>query len=362
MRSDEKINKIWSVNEWGKLKEIIVGRPHGAFVPDFTDISRMNFERTNFDEPYPYEELRKVLARHRMPQRIIDETEEDLQELIRVLKEYGVIVHLASDADFSQPIKSNLWEAQQEAGINIRDLTLIHGNVVIEAPSGNRGRYFEDFVLRDLFDDYRQRDQAAWFVAPHRPRLRDETYDLTQPVGLNETEPIFDAANCLRLGKHLLIDINNSANHAGADWIQQTINKHYGKGRIRLHKVRYFTDHIDVIVLPLREGTFLLNPLYVNQDKLPEELQNWDVIYSPEMIPQEYHNEVPKASNCIGLNLLVLDGEERTVIVEKSQTPLIRTLEENKFRVIPVTWRHGRTWGGAFHCVTLDLHREGELD
>ena len=42
MRSDEKINKIWSVNEWGKLKEIIVGRPHGAFVPDFTDISRMN--------------------------------------------------------------------------------------------------------------------------------------------------------------------------------------------------------------------------------------------------------------------------------------------------------------------------------
>ncbi len=361
MRSDEKINKIWSVNEWGKLKEIIVGRPHGAFVPDFTDLSRMNFERTNFDEPYPYEEVRKVLARHQMPQRIIDETEEDLQELIRVLKEYGVIVHLASDADFSQPIKSNLWEAQQEAGINIRDLTLIHGNVVIEAPSGNRGRYFEDFVLRDLFDDYRQRDQAAWFVAPHRPRLRDETYDLTRPVGLNETEPIFDAANCLRLGKHLLIDINNSANHAGADWIQQTINKHYGKGRIRLHKVRYFTDHIDVIVLPLREGTFLLNPLYVNQDKLPEELQNWDVIYSPEMIPQEYHNEVPKASNCIGLNLLVLDGEERTVIVEKSQTPLIRTLEENKFRVIPVTWRHGRTWGGAFHCVTLDLHSEGEL-
>ena len=61
------------------------------------------------------------------------------------------------------------------------------------------------------------------------------------------------------------------------------------------------------------------------------------------------------------MNVLVLDGEERTLIVEERQTELLRCLRRNGFHPIPVRWRHGRTWGGGFHCVTLDLHRDATL-
>ena len=54
------------------------------------------------------------------------------------------------------------------------------------------------------------------------------------------------------------------------------------------------------------------------------------------------------------MNLLMLD--ERTAIVERTQTPLIRLLESEGFEVIAVPIRHARTLGGAVHCVTLDFH------
>jgi glycine amidinotransferase/scyllo-inosamine-4-phosphate amidinotransferase 1 len=46
-----------------------------------------------------------------------------------------------------------------------------------------------------------------------------------------------------------------------------------------------------------------------------------------------------------------------TVVVDRHQTDLIKTLENYKFTVIPLELRHSRTLGGGFHCVTLDLLR-----
>jgi glycine amidinotransferase/scyllo-inosamine-4-phosphate amidinotransferase 1 len=55
------------------------------------------------------------------------------------------------------------------------------------------------------------------------------------------------------------------------------------------------------------------------------------------------------------MNMLVVDPN--TVIVDKNQPELIRTLESYRFTVIPLELRHSRTLGGGFHCVTLDLLR-----
>lgn len=348
------IDRIWSVNEWGKLREVVVGDPRGSFIPSMNDVSQRNFDRLAASE------LGDVIAKP-MPQWVIDETLEDVDLLIDTLKHHGVKVHRAGYLNSTIPIQTPLWQVQQETSINIRDITLIHGDVIIEAPSPTRGRYSESFAVRDLFDDYRQRRGDAWFVASHRPRLADETYDLSRERGINETEPLFDAANCTRFGRDIIIDINNTANRAGAIWIQQTLNKHFGQDAITVHCVSLSPDHMDVIVVPLCEGCALINPQYVSSDKLPDCLAGWDLISAPEMVPQHFHSGTPKASNWIGMNVLVLDGEEKTVIVEERQSALLRLLENHRFRPVPVRWRHGRTWGGGFHCVTLDVHRDGNL-
>lgn len=347
------LGKIWSVNEWGRLRAVIVGNPRGAIIPSMNDVSQQSFDR-------PAHSDHLAVVSQPMPSWIIEETEEDIEGLVQTLTANGVQVHRAAHVDSTVPIRTSLWQADQETAINIRDMTLIHGNVVIDAPSPTRGRYCEGFAVRDIFNEFRRSSNGVWFVAPHRPRLHDRTYDLSRSCGIKEIEPLFDAANCVRLGRDIIIDINNTANRAGAAWIQETLNKHFGSGVVTVHCVSLSPDHIDVVIVPLCEGRALINPHYVRDHELPACLKGWDLIPAPEMVPQSFHG-TPKASNWIGLNLLVLDGVERTVIVERRQEPLLRLLEQHGFRPIPVQWRHGRTWGGGFHCVTLDVQRDGSL-
>jgi hypothetical protein len=66
------------------------------------------------------------------------------------------------------------------------------------------------------------------------------------------------------------------------------------------------------------------------------------------------------ASQSIGMNVLSLD--ERHVVVQDIQVPLIRDLEKHGFTPVPARWRHGRSLGGGFHCVTLDIRRDSTGD
>jgi N-dimethylarginine dimethylaminohydrolase len=105
----------------------------------------------------------------------------------------------------------------------------------------------------------------------------------------------------------------------------------------------------------LREGLVLLNGNRVTENTCPKIFKDWEKIYIDDVVPQSFYN-YPYASKWIALNMLVVDPH--TVIVDRRQTDLIRTLESYKFTVIPLELRHSRTLGGGFHCVTLDLHRE----
>ena len=348
-----QLNHIWSVNEWGHLREIIIGNPHFAHIPALTDLSQLSFDRPEpQDQPDP--------GTRPMPKWVIDETTEDIQQLQQLLQNLGVRVHHAAAVDCSFPVRSPDWTADQEHSINIRDITLIHGNLIIDAASPTRGRCYERCAVADLFHSYLRR-RPGRYTGPPRPRLTDATYDLSRSRGINELEPLFDAANCVRLGRDLIIDINNTANQTGAVWLQQALDQHYGPNSIRVHCTHLSPDHLDVIIVPLCEGVAMINPKYVQPHFLPGFLKNWKLIEAAEMVPQTFHSGTPKASNWIGLNLLVVDGTEKTVIVEERQLPLIRQLELHGFHPLPTRWRHGRTWGGGFHCVTLDVHREGEL-
>ena len=51
-----------------------------------------------------------------------------------------------------------------------------------------------------------------------------------------------------------------------------------------------------------------------------------------------------------------------TVLVNDACPELMRTLERNRFTVVPVRHRHRRLFGGGFHCFTLDTVRDGGPD
>ena len=74
---------VWSCNEWDQLEEVIVGNPLRARFPT-ADLSTQLTE-------FPGRPLEKI-PQGPFPQWIIDETEEDLNTFVDVLKKAGVTV------------------------------------------------------------------------------------------------------------------------------------------------------------------------------------------------------------------------------------------------------------------------------
>ena len=98
----------------------------------------------------------------------------------------------------------------------------------------------------------------------------------------------------------------------------------------------------------------MLNASRVSDATVPKCLQSWEKIWVHDVVAQGFY-EYPYASKWIAMNMLVIDPT--TVIVDRHQVELIKTLKSYRFTVIPLELRHSRTLGGGFHCVTLDLLR-----
>jgi glycine amidinotransferase/scyllo-inosamine-4-phosphate amidinotransferase 1 len=161
---------------------------------------------------------------------------------------------------------------------------------------------------------------------------------------------ILDAANVLRLNDTMLYLESPSGNRRAAQWLKSKFSN------VNIEVCNFYSGvHIDSTIVPLREGLVLVNASRVNMDNLPNVFDSWEVIWIDDVVEQEFY-QYPYASKWIALNMLVLDPQ--TVIVDKHQKNVIKTLEHLNFTVIPLELRHSRTLGGGFHCVTLDLVRE----
>jgi glycine amidinotransferase len=66
------------------------------------------------------------------------------------------------------------------------------------------------------------------------------------------------------------------------------------------------------------------------------------------------------SSPWISMNVISLD--ERRVVVEEGEAPLIAKLRSWGFDPIPCPFRAFQAFGGSFHCATLDVRRTGELE
>lgn len=296
---------ISSSNEWDPLRRIIVGSAIGAHWPK--DLLSVPTAWTESEIP-----------QGPVPQWIIDETEEDLAVLVSTLEKLGIQVHRPGTHDFSS--------TQGMYNYCPRDRVLVVGDRAVDCAMMMRCRDQEiDHILSFL-------DGAEIL---HMPRDR----------GM-----ILDAANVCRVNDTLLMLLSSSGNQLAADWLREQFPAH------RLEVCDFYSGvHIDSTIVPIRDGTVLLNASRVTPDSVPDVFRGWQKIWIDDCEPQSFY-KYPYASKWIGMNLLVIDPG--TVIVERSQHQLMTRLESSGFTVIDLPLRHSRTLGGGFHCVTLDLWRQ----
>tara|TARA_Y100000592_G_scaffold14477_1_gene20584 strand:+ start:4853 stop:5869 length:1017 start_codon:yes stop_codon:yes gene_type:complete len=336
---------IHSNNEWDTLREVFVGTIDNPNNPT----KGKDLHSINYADKDDIDYVKTGLY----PKQVIEETREDLNDLVELLKSFGVSVKRPSIIDTTKFFSNGEWSTDGYYTYCPRDSVLVIGDTIIEAPMTLRSRYFETFAFRDDFIDFMIKG-ARWVSAP-KPILKDDSYqrDDLDKLTLNEIEPTFDAANILRCNDDILYLISNTGNELGARWLQNFLGEKY---KVHVLRNMYSYSHLDSTIALLREGLCLLNPDRVNEQNMPEILKSWDKIWCTEMVDIGHYPNYNHASEWIGINLLSLNSN--LVICDENQIELHKQLYKNNIEVIPMRLRHSRTLGGSFHCITLDTHRE----
>ena len=337
------------------------------------------------------------VARAAYPQWYLDEVAEDIDVLCSILQQAGATVLRPRWTERALQFETPNWAAAGFDVYNVRDLHIVFGNTFVVGAPSSRFRLFESYAFREILYQNFFEEGFTWVSAPV-PRLRGEyRHEIQGPRnelesiedelhqrlshGLNETyhyldeeEVIFDAANIIRLGEDILFLVSSTGNRKAATWLGKVLGPDY-----TVHMTHtYRSSHLDSTILPIREGTVLLNGARVSEETCPEVLRDWEKIYFTEVAPVpesevQFHQSIRMpahsrlaemgigsalehiSSPWAGLNVMSVDSG--TVLVHDRQRALIRELESRKFTVVPVQMRHCYTMLGGLHCTTLDLVR-----
>jgi len=345
---------VSSHNEWDPLEEVIVGNVDGAAFPPWhvsvwSAIPGDQWETFRLSAGTPF------------PRERIDAARRELDGLARLLEAEGVTVRRPERQDHLRSYGAPGWTSTGLYAAMPRDVLLVFGDQILECPLAWRSRYFETFAYRPLLKEY-FRGGARWCAAP-KPELRDDFYDEewheahegeTPRNVISEFEPTFDAADFVRCGRDVFAQKSLVTNDFGLEWLRRQLGDGY-----RLH-VLEFNDphpmHIDATLLPLAPGKLLINPERV--PRVPEIFRGWSVFHAPQPSIPDCHT-LYMTSKWINMNVLSLD-EER-VVVERQDERMIRALKDWGFKPVPCDFRNFNSFGGSFHCATLDVRRRGTL-
>ncbi|MEV4949998.1 amidinotransferase [Streptomyces sp. NPDC053755] len=354
------VSPVNSHNEWDPLEEVVVGRLEGAVIPPTHPVVTCNI-------PPWAARLQRLASGRRYPRALIESAQEELDGFVALLRSLGVTVTRPDPVDYKRRFGTPHWSSRGFCNACPRDSMLVIGDEVIETPMAWPCRYFETHSYRELLKDYFRRG-ARWTSAP-RPQLTDELFDADfripgpgEPMRyiLTEHEPVFDAADFMRAGRDLFVTRSNVTNRMGIEWLR----RHLGPG-YRIHEIesRCRTPmHIDTTFVLLGPGRVMVNPEYVDVDRLPDVLDSWDVLVAPE--PDPIDERLLKLTSMCGkwLSMNVLMIDEKRVIAERHHTGTLRALERWGFEPIPCDLLHYAPFGGSFHCATLDVRRRSTPD
>ncbi|MEV0224388.1 amidinotransferase [Streptomyces sp. NPDC050704] len=354
------VSPVNSHNEWDPLEEVIVGCLDGATMPSNHPVVACNV-------PSRAARLQGLAAGFKYPRVLIERAQHELDRFIALLQSLGITVRRPAAVDHRQRFGTPDWSSRGFCNACPRDSMLVIGDEIIETPMAWPCRYFETHAYRQILKDYFRRG-ARWTAAP-KPQLTDGLFEADfrtpepgEPMRyiLTEFEPVFDAADFVRAGRDLFVTRSNVTNRMGIDWLRRHLGPDY-----RIHEIESHCRtpmHIDTTFLPISPGKVLVNPEYVDVDRLPDVLNSWDILIAPD--PNPIDERLLKVTSMCGkwLNMNILMIDEKRVIAERHHTEMLRALEGWGFEPIPCDLLHYAPFGGSFHCATLDIRRRGKLE
>jgi len=340
---------VWS--KWDPLQKVLIGSCVG---------------------PEYFEHVANIEIREKL-QKLVIETQEDLEHIANTCKQLGAQVERTSANHPSFELYLHPDQKAQSMGwlLYPRDHLAVLGNQVIASKPTIFTENFYDTVIDKTFVN----THTAW-------------YDLQVKNRIEFVDP-----PCWTLvGKDLFIDIDS---YKHVDYInskvwQNTIQKWAKKWLpdVRIHWVE-IGGHNDGCFHTLKPGALMsLDDIMTYENTFP----GWDVLYLPDQswhavhgwtkmkeknrgkywIPGEQNNDEfinfinTWLDDWVGyveetvfdVNCLVIN--ESTVLVNNYNKQVFDFLKKHKMEAIICPIRHRYFFDGGIHCVSLDLYREGE--
>ncbi|MBO67205.1 MAG: serine/threonine protein kinase [Acidiferrobacteraceae bacterium] len=364
MESLQTVVNSW--NDFDTLRHVIVGRADLTCIPPSEPATEAKIPSNS--------DMRGMWGPR--PLATIEKANEQLDSLTCLLEGRGIRVDRPTPIQWNQAVVTPDFSTQSMFGcMPPRDVLLTVGKEILSAPMSFRCRYWEYLAYHTLMQQYFDDDpEFRWEQAP-RPRLTDRSYkagyfdDITIEERLERTamldfvttedEPLFDAADVLRIGKDLFCQHGLTTNRRGMKWLQRHFPNH------RIHVVNFPGDpypiHIDATFVPLRPGLIMNNP----NRRLPEDQRkifaanDWEIVDAA----RPAHNSPPPlcySSVWLSMNVLILD--HKTVVVEASENYQMDQFYELGFEVLPLAFRDAYPFGGGLHCATADVLRVGDCE
>ncbi|XP_002733398.1 glycine amidinotransferase, mitochondrial-like [Saccoglossus kowalevskii] len=354
---------VWSCNEWDPLEEIIVGRVEGAHVPPFTVEVQARTMKRYWDfhiyragQPYPQAHLAKAAA--------------EIETFCYILEQEGVTVRRPAIVDHSMEYTTPDFRSTGMYAAMPRDILLVIGDEIIEAPMAWRSRFFEYRAYRSLIKEYFKQG-ARWTTAP-KPQMSDELYDKNYPdendpnchkitdqakFVTTEFEPCFDAADFMRAGRDIFAQRSQVTNYSGIEWVKRHLGHKYN-----IHCLS-FEDrnpmHIDTTLFTIAPGVVLSNPERPCHQIDLFKKAGWTVVHPPYPVIPDSH-PLWSSSKWLSMNVLMLDTKR--VICDVDEIPTVKMFEKLGIKPITLSIRHANSLGGGFHCWTTDIRRRGKLE
>ena len=368
------MSRVCSHNEWDPLEEVIVGIGVPSTLPALEFSFKLFFHDNVYGKLYGDGMSHSVASCNQyITKQLVEEHNEDVENFALLLQGIGITVRRPKMPKKVYKIQTPWWESGVYPALNTRDLSMVVGNEIIESSSTCRWRYFETDFLKHLFHEYFI-SGAKWTCAP-RPLVLDSSFDLSYILGTNQEskdyytkliadddhymkygyEIMFDAANCIRLGTHILMNASNRNAKLGAEWLQRHLGSKY-----KVLTTDVADTHIDSTILPLRPGLAITTRPDIKK-YMPEELQSWEYIYVAPIDRPTDRYDFTLASPRIDLNVLSI-SPDCIICHSEYETVLSKQLKPYGIEVIPSQMRHCEIFAGAHHCVTLDIRRAGSLE
>lgn len=347
---------------FGKLKEVIVGREL-EIDRRVIDITFNNFFKENLCAEGLYNSRYEL---YKISEEILLKRIRQLDELAVALEKCGVRVHRPDRVNVVKKIQTPFFQTEASSANNVRDLTLIYNDTIVETPICLRSRIFENLNMYKIFERAFDHGRGGkWIKAPNT-HLIPKTYDLRdwkEERDFNNIDPNFemsiDAPNFLTIGRDVIVNVATDIQYLGYEWVKSLFPES------TFHVIKCADSHIDGELVCLKPGVFLLNPKFTYiKDILPEKFKKWKFLIPEDLTEQldvtgMTDIDIQLASSR-GMDINVLSLDENTVMVNKRAIGVKKCLEENGFDIVEVELDNGEIFAGGIHCSTLDLVREDE--